>query len=134
MRGVKTKERKAHMADLGIRTRTEVERLKHDWKTDGTWDIEETPGFEEHYEELLAFRKATEEEQEKRRQASIARYTQGVPDELATRVILNGGYGQDLDANRLTLSLIGAIERQTKVQERIAAALERHTEVKPWEK
>src|ERR1041385_1197549 len=38
------------------KTRAEIDNLKRDWQRDGTWDLEETEGFEEHREELLAFR------------------------------------------------------------------------------
>jgi hypothetical protein len=47
------------------KTREEVEALKSSWSKDPCWDIEETEGFEDHQEELLAFRN----EHESRRQA-----------------------------------------------------------------
>lgn len=34
----------------------DIEKLKADWMRDGSWDIEDTEGFEEHREELLKFR------------------------------------------------------------------------------
>jgi hypothetical protein len=40
-----------------MKTREQVEALKKQWLTDGAWDIENTPGFEEYREELLAFRR-----------------------------------------------------------------------------
>lgn len=45
-------------------TREEVEKLKREWLQDAVWDIEDTEGFEEHKEELLAFRLETEAEWE----------------------------------------------------------------------
>lgn len=36
-------------------TREQVEALKRDWKRDPCYEIEETPGFEEHREELRAY-------------------------------------------------------------------------------
>jgi len=35
--------------------REEIEKLKESWLHDPCWDIEDTEGFEEHREELLAF-------------------------------------------------------------------------------
>lgn len=43
-------------------TAREIEKLKTEWLEDDCWDIEDTPGFEEHYHELLAFRLAVEKE------------------------------------------------------------------------
>lgn len=40
----------------------EVDALKLSWLKDPCWDIEETEGFEDHKEELLAFRKKIEKE------------------------------------------------------------------------
>lgn len=34
----------------------EVKTLKENWKSDPIWDIEDTEGFEDHKQELLAFR------------------------------------------------------------------------------
>ena len=45
-------------------TRQEIESLKREWLADGVWDIEDTEGFEEHREELLAFRLEVESEWE----------------------------------------------------------------------
>jgi hypothetical protein len=41
-----------------VKTRDDVERLKMDWIKDTIFDLEEVEGFEDHAEELLAFRKA----------------------------------------------------------------------------
>ena len=46
-------------------TAQEIKKLKTDWLADDCWDIEDTPGFEEHYNELLAFRLAVEKEAER---------------------------------------------------------------------
>lgn len=42
-------------------TREEIESLKEGWVRDACWDIEDTPGFEEHREELAAFHKQMNE-------------------------------------------------------------------------
>lgn len=39
------------------RTAAELEDLKAQWEADPCWDIEETEGFEAHYDELFAYRK-----------------------------------------------------------------------------
>lgn len=39
-----------------MKTISEIEELKSQWEADGTWDIEDTEGFEDHYDELLAYR------------------------------------------------------------------------------
>ena len=41
-------------------TQREVQELKWEWSADPCYDIEATPGFEDHREELLAFRKQME--------------------------------------------------------------------------
>jgi hypothetical protein len=46
-----------------MKTREEVEKLKEQWKADGCWNIENTEGFEEYHDELLAFRKNYENNQ-----------------------------------------------------------------------
>lgn len=38
------------------KTREEVEHLKSNWLEDGSWDIENTPGYEEYKAELLNYR------------------------------------------------------------------------------
>jgi len=42
------------------KTREEIEALKANWVNDACWDIEITEGFEDHKEELLAYRKEME--------------------------------------------------------------------------
>lgn len=39
-----------------MKTQSELENLKSQWKSDPCWDIEYTDGFEEYREELLNFR------------------------------------------------------------------------------
>lgn len=61
------------------KTREEVAKLKEDWLKDAGWDIEETEGFEEYYDELKEYREVCEagwkiareaEEAEKKRRLS----------------------------------------------------------------
>lgn len=42
------------------KTQEEIDALKASWLKDPCWDIEETPGFEEHEDELTAFHKEQE--------------------------------------------------------------------------
>lgn len=37
------------------RTPEEIEALKREWRKDPIWDIEDTEGFEAHYDELRAY-------------------------------------------------------------------------------
>lgn len=55
-----------------MKTREEIAALKLNWLKDNIWDIEKTEGFEEHYEELLAFRKEQEAKWEAERKADIS--------------------------------------------------------------
>ena len=50
-------------------TREEIEGLKRDWRSDPCWDLEGSEGFEDHHEELLAFRKKMETIWRKEREA-----------------------------------------------------------------
>lgn len=43
-----------------MKTQEQIEALKANWLKDPIWDIEETEGFEDHREELLAFRQSQE--------------------------------------------------------------------------
>ena len=45
-----------------MKTQLEIDALKRGWERDPSWDIETTEGFEEHREELLAYRKEKEAE------------------------------------------------------------------------
>jgi hypothetical protein len=55
------------------KTREELEALKQNWLKDPCWDIEDTPGFEAHVDELLAFRKEQELEWQREEEDRIAR-------------------------------------------------------------
>lgn len=46
----------------------DIEDLKKNWLNDPIWDIEKTKGFEDHAEELLAFRKEQEAKWEAERE------------------------------------------------------------------
>lgn len=44
------------MLAVATKTQKEIEALKANWRHDPIWDIEDTEGFEAHYEELKAYR------------------------------------------------------------------------------
>ncbi|MCX6217570.1 hypothetical protein [Spirosoma sp.] len=60
----------------------DIEELKRDWRSDPCWDIEVTEGFEDHHDELLAYRKAHEAERS-------AAYEAEVTEEMASMGITN---------------------------------------------
>jgi len=49
------------MAIAESKTQEAIDNLKRSWKNDPCWDIETTDGFEEQYDELLAYRLEQEE-------------------------------------------------------------------------
>jgi len=51
--------------------REEIEKLKKSWLEDPCWDIECTEGFEEHEQELLAFRLEADAERTKKMEEKI---------------------------------------------------------------
>lgn len=53
------------------RTPEEIETLKHSWMSDPIWDIENTEGFEYHYQELRRWREAHEAEQARRERERV---------------------------------------------------------------
>lgn len=44
------------------KTNEEIQALKDNWRKEPNWEIEYTEGFEDHFEDLLAFRKEQEDE------------------------------------------------------------------------
>lgn len=55
------------------KTNDEIEALKQNWMKDPCWDIEDTEGFEEHKEELLAWVKEYESVRQRDAEKFIAR-------------------------------------------------------------
>ncbi len=54
------------MTNVETRTPEEIESLKKEWYPDPHWDIEATPGFEAHHDELREYRYTCEHEWELR--------------------------------------------------------------------
>ena len=57
---------------MAIKNKQELNELKSNWLLDPSWDIEQTEGFSEHYNELLNFRLEKEEGWERDRQRLIS--------------------------------------------------------------
>ncbi len=92
------------------RTPEEIQKLKDSWAYDPCWDIEDSEGFEAHYEELKAWRLDTEKKHELAAQAR---------QELRREKVMNAtGIGKAdpdiLDA----LATWGEIERAVESQDR----------------
>lgn len=74
------------------KTADELEALKSNWLKDPCWDLEDTDGFEAHYDELLAFRL----QDEAMRSASYKRRLEqaaarlGIPDNLTLAEVVVG--------------------------------------------
>jgi hypothetical protein len=54
-----------------MRTQEEIQDLKNVWRNDPIWDIEDTEGFEDHYEELLAYRKRVQKKEAEQRHKEL---------------------------------------------------------------
>jgi len=74
---------------MATKTREEIEALKASWRKDPLWDIESTQGFEDHKEELLAYRKQVEAEVEQKvresadRRVELMKKETGITDQAA---------------------------------------------------
>ena len=67
---------------MAIKTREEIEALKASWRHDPCWDIEDSEGFEDHKEELLAYRREVEAAAEQRTLEKRAERAKQVLDEI----------------------------------------------------
>lgn len=67
-----------------MKTPQEIEDLKRNWLSDPCWDIEDTEGFEEYREELIAFSEQAQKEEQERRNAYYLRLADeyGKPGDL----------------------------------------------------
>jgi hypothetical protein len=65
--------------------RIEIEELKKEWESDPHWDLENTPGFEEHHDDLLTHRHEKEAEWESARLDALEKKARelGIPGRLA---------------------------------------------------
>ncbi len=85
-----------------IRSREDIDELKQAWLADGCWDIEETEGFEAHFDELKAYREEMDRKyQEASRERLVMKAAElGVPNNLAlaAHVLHLEGWIQGLQA------------------------------------
>jgi hypothetical protein len=94
-----------------MKTIEEIEALKRDWKNDPVWDIETTEGFEDHTNDLLAFRKECESRWAGERYDRLSKKADnlGVPGNINLAAYVVGLEGQ-----------IEALEyRMRKIEEKI---------------
>lgn len=54
------------------KSEAEIEALKRNWHYDPIWDIEETEGFEDHKEELKAYREQVSAEYEQKEHTRLS--------------------------------------------------------------
>jgi hypothetical protein len=119
-------------------TQEDVERLKTGWSKDPCWDVEETEGFEEFKEELLAWRKEQEAIAEERyldlqakrikkvvnetgcdEEVALALSTFGEIDFEITRADEEGGNKAQIAHAKATLLLAAQVKRVADVLEAI---------------
>ena len=75
-----------------MKTRIEVEALKHNWYSDSCWDIETTEGFEDYHDELLQYRLDCEKMWKERYESKLLEQSvrAGVPGNTKLIEYLNG--------------------------------------------
>lgn len=94
-----------------IRTPEEIEALKNNWLKDPCWDIEDSGGFEAHYDELKAWREEHDRKMEiKWRQAE---------DERIEKIMPVIGMGKTEREILLALCTFSEIENETRNIERL---------------
>jgi hypothetical protein len=59
-------------------TNDEIEALKNNWRRDPVWDIETTPGFEEHKAQLHEYRLEHERLTEEQDAANLRQYANAI--------------------------------------------------------
>lgn len=92
---------------MSTKTQDQINALKANWEKDPCWDIENSDGFEDHEEELLAFRLQKEAEWQSEAEEAIARRARVVAVETG---ITHSSIQQDIHT-------FGEIEKQLKRNE-----------------
>lgn len=54
-----------------MKTLEEIQELKIAWRNDPVWDIEDTEGFEDYYDELLAYRKKVQQKRKDQQEKEL---------------------------------------------------------------
>ena len=64
-----------------MKTVEEIQQLKNEWRNDPIWDIEDTEGFEDHYDELLSYRRKVQKKwkDQQKRELVLKAEKLGVP-------------------------------------------------------
>lgn len=102
-----------------MKTQEEIQKLKDNWTSDPCWEIEKTEGFEDHEEELLAYRHQMEERWARQRQARLEKdpvYRAGVDLQKARDAFDNSwpesqGYHLRVAQVEATLAVVDRLEK-----------------------
>ena len=129
---------------MAQKTEQEIEELKETWLKDPQWDIEETEGFEDHYEDLKAYRLMIEAQAEsalkkkRKERAEYVRFVTGIgnADEetlqslMTWKEIVHYSHRSNREGDRLGIldAQVNATLLQAAQLKRIADALEKLSE------
>jgi len=74
-----------------LKTPEEIQKLKDGWRHDPIWDIENTEGFEAHFNELKTYRLEVEKEWQERREKQLLEKAEklGIPGNLTLAKYIN---------------------------------------------
>lgn len=106
-----------------MKTPEEIEELKRQWQRDGSWDIEDTEGFEGHRDELSAWRTGVEAERAEKRQAHVHEVLMrrfGGPRDRWHAIVaaaLTGSAMDDVDANCIARRAIAIADEVVRLCE-----------------
>lgn len=104
-----------------MKTKDEVQALKDSWSKDPCWDIEDTEGFEDHYEELLAYRKEAGEERDRQYEERIAKRARKV---LVETGIENATIAQSIMTyEEIERDVVGEVAAPTIARAQVRATL-----------
>lgn len=92
-----------------MKTQSDLERLKANWRIDPCWELEFTEGFEEHEEELREYRETQEAEWAAERQEELERDPLDWAKEWMDPV--KQSYAGLMPQNAIAWALIALVER-----------------------
>lgn len=103
-----------------MQAREEIDTLKANWLKDPCWDIEDTPGFEAHRDELVAFHKQMKAEWD-------AAYYQRIIDAITHAAALYEAIGMGEAGNDALAAFVGrlVLENRKHIIDALKAAPER---------
>ena len=136
------KERQVEMAK---HTTDELDALKASWLTDPCWDIEDTEGFEDDKEELLAFRKEREDLVDKRMHEELDQRAKkmmaetGITDPVTAQYLFTfAEIEKDVkrnavgEASPFEMSMLELAQAQARATLLLAAQVKRVADVLDW--